>query len=311
MKNEQETQSNVHEQPNPQIEQLLNRLLRQPQRVWRVLEYSSAYMGLIAAAEVISVMLVLSLPQSTAPLVAGLVTFTIYANDRLTDVDSDELVNTARSEFVRQHRQELYILAAMSYGLALTLAALGGPLAFGLSVIPGCLWVLYAVDWVPNPTLGFGRLKEILFLNSALVAAAWAATIVFLPIAVTEAPIDSASVVLFLYFFFGTFIGAEVSNVRDVVGDRAIGVATVPVVFGIHRTRYILQALNLLNLAILLVALSSSIFSLSALVALATGLVGPAVVIWLLGRVQNERGLSLALEYSRIPVLITLPILSF
>jgi len=150
-----------------------------------------------------------------------------------------------------------------------------------------------------------------LFLNSALVAAAWAATIVFLPIAVTEAPIDSASVVLFLYFFFGTFIGAEVSNVRDVVGDRAIGVATVPVVFGIHRTRYILQALNLLNLAILLVALSSSIFSLSALVALATGLVGPAVVIWLLGRVQNERGLSLALEYSRIPVLITLPILSF
>ncbi|NIB99275.1 hypothetical protein [Halobacterium sp. R2-5] len=120
----------------------LARVLAGAKRLWNTLVYSSAYLSVITVVEVGIAMAVLSLPLSPAPLVVGLVTFAVYANDRIADVDDDAVDKLAQAAFVRRHRDALYVAAAAAYGTALAVSMLGGPLA----LLPGGFWVLYATD---------------------------------------------------------------------------------------------------------------------------------------------------------------------
>lgn len=283
-------------------------VLARCRRTWAVLEYSSAYLALIAMAKTCIVIFVLSLQMSLAPIVAGLITFAIYAIDRLIHVETDRESTPRRAAFVRQHEDSLYALAAVAYGLGVALSVLGGPVAFGLALLPGGLWIVYARDWVPNTERDTRRLKDILVVNSALVAAAWAIPVVVVPIAFADATVGPAAVVLVVYFFLGTFANVEVANVRDVKSDRQDGVATLPTVFGTARTRQFLYALAALTTIVLGYAAFGGYLSATAATLLATGPVLLLGVIALLGRVRSGEVLALGAEFTRLPVFLVLAV---
>ena len=44
------------------------------------------------------------------------------------------------------------VLSAASYGLAIAVSILGGPLALAITLVPGAFWILYASDWLPAVT---------------------------------------------------------------------------------------------------------------------------------------------------------------
>lgn len=280
----------------------LQRLVTAGERVGNALVYSSTYLAVIGMAEVLIVMYLLSLPMSPAPLVVGLITYAIYTNDRLVDIDSDAASNPDRTAFVVEYRVPLYVSAALAYGVAVALSAFGGPIAFGITILPAAVWVLYAIDWVPTGGFSFQRLKEILFVNSVLVAAAWAVTIVFLPVAYANTGLTPTVGIIFLYFLLATFVNTEIANVRDIASDQTAGVSTLPVVLGIERTRSVLYGITLLTAGILGLAHVVGLLSTVAVGILSVGLVGLFGVIAGVGRIENETGLSLAAECTRLPV---------
>lgn len=291
--------------------QVVRWLVARIKTAWKILEYSSAYLAILAALEVLMVQLLLSLPLSPAPAVVGLITFAIYANDRLTDLSTDAVSNPHRTAFVRQYHAILYVFAAVAYGSAVALSVLGGPVALAISLIPAIAWVLYAIGRVPLLKRPFRRLKEILVISSVTIAVAWSLTIVFLPIVFAGGAITPSVWVLFGYLTLGTFVCSEISNVRDIESDIESGVSTLPVALGIRRTRHVLYGIILLITAMIGLATDGGHLTSTSAVALFLGLVSLTGIVVLVGRSQNERLLSVAGEFTRMPVLGVLVLVSY
>ncbi|WP_251327985.1 UbiA family prenyltransferase [Haloplanus pelagicus] len=281
-------------------------LRRGGERIKDALLYSSAYLAVIAAVEVATVMAALSLPPNPAPLVVGLVTFAVYAGDRIADADTDELDAPERTAFVRRHETALSVLSAASYGLAVAIAVAGGPFALAITLLPGAFWILYATDWLPALGSTFKRLKDVLVVNSAVVAGAWAIALLFLPLAFADAAVTPTAAVVFVYFFLDTFVNTEIPNVADVAGDAAIGVSTMPVVFGVRRTRQILYALDVALIAFLVAAFYGGLLSTSLTIAAVAGLGYALVLAALVGRTDDHGRLGVAGEAKHLFVFAVL-----
>ncbi|WP_435062178.1 UbiA family prenyltransferase [Halobaculum sp. EA56] len=275
------------------------------ERAGDALVYSSAYLAAIATVEVAIAMTLLSLPPNPAPVVVGLVTFAVYTNDRVADVDTDAVSDPERSAFVRRHRDLLYVLGAVAYGLAVAASVLGGPATLAVTLLPGVFWIAYAADWVPEAATRVRRLKEVLVVNSAVVALAWATTLTALPVAFTGAAVTPATAVVFGYFLLRSFVDTEVPNVGDVEADRAVGVNTLPVAFGVPATRRALWALDLVTAAGVVWAAHAGVLSVGPAAALCVGLAYSLVVTGLLGRADDDL-VSLAAECEYVVVMAAL-----
>jgi len=265
-------------------------------RLWLGAKYSSAYVSVLAMTEVGIGMLVLGLSPNPAPAVIGLVTFAVYTNDRLTDVETDAFTNPSKAQFIRRYGRYLYPLTALAYGGAVTIAVTGGPAALGLTLLPGAFWIVYASDYLNGLSRRFYRMKEVLLLNTAIIAFSWAITITGLPFAFASEPLSPAAAILFAYFFLRVFVLAEVSNVADREGDERIGVDTIPVVFGTDGTRHALYLVNLLTAALLGGALLAGLFVPLLVVPLVVTTAYSTLVVGLVGRRENAAVLAQFVE---------------
>jgi 4-hydroxybenzoate polyprenyltransferase len=258
------------------------------------------------------VMALLSLPMGPAPFVVGLVTFAVYTNDRITDVDTDAISNPRQARFVLRHKRPLYVLAAVAYGVAVALSLLGGPVALLLTLIPGVFWAVYASDWGTSTGLHIRRLKDVLVLNSTVVAVAWAMTVTFVPLTFAGRGLSPAALVVFGYFVLRDFTNTEIPNVADMEADRSEGVSTIPIVFGLTRTRQILYGLDLLTAALVGYAIYSGYLPTLLGVGLLVGLAYSLVLVTALGRWGQDTLLAKASEWEYLValcvMLLTVPL---
>lgn len=273
-------------------------------RIRDVLTYSSAYLVFIAMIEVLTVHVVLSVPLNPAPLVVGLVAFSVYVGDRIADAETDELATPERSAFVTRYRTPLSVATALAYGIAVALAITGGPAALAITLMPGAFWILYASDWLPAVGIHFDRLKQVLVVNSALVALAWAIAVVGLPLAFADASVTPLAAVLFVYFFVDTFVNTEIPNVRDVEADAAIGVSTLPVAFGVDRTRHVLYGIDLALIGFVAVAFATGVVATAVAAAILVGLAYALGVAAFVGRTTAFGRLEAASKLKHLVVLV-------
>jgi 4-hydroxybenzoate polyprenyltransferase len=271
-------------------------------RLKHFLVYSTLYLVCIAMVEVATVHLVLSLPLNPAPIVVGLVTFAVYAGDRIADAETDAISNPKQSGFVARHRSVLSVLTALAYGLAVAVAVTGGPPAVAITLVPGAFWILYASDWLPGASAFASRLKEQLVVGTGVVSLAWALSVVALPLAFADAPVTPLAGVLFGYFFVDTFVTTEIINVRDVEGDAAIGVDTLPVVFGVEGTRRICYGLDLLLVGVVSTAIAAGVLSLAAGAAVLAGLVYALGLAYFVGRSERHARMGIAGQLKHLVV---------
>jgi 4-hydroxybenzoate polyprenyltransferase len=211
--------------------------------VLAVLVHASVLDGVVAAVKVLTVTLVLDLPITPAIAVGGLVAFAIYASNKLVDAE-DEINAPDRARFVAAHRDALIAATAAATALAVGLAAHGGALEIALTLLPAVAAVAYSV---PLPGVD-RRLKDVLGVNNLLVSVSWALPVVALPVAWADAEFTATAGVVFAFYLGQTVVAFEVRNVRDVAGDRAEGVNTLPVVLGVPTTRVVLYAIDALAL---------------------------------------------------------------
>lgn len=247
-------------------------------------------------------MVVLSLSPNPAPIVVGLVAYAVYVGDRISDVKYDPDATSDRSAFFGRHRRILSITSAGAYGLALALSALGGPLALGITLVPGVTWILYAVDLSETMLAPVKRLKTVFVLNSVLVALAWATAMVFLPLAFAGATVTPIVVILMVYFFVDIFVNTEIPNVRDIDDDTRNNVSTFPTIVGVTRTRHLLYAINSLSILVVVgAAIGGFLPALFASILLA----GRAIAVLLnsrVGRSEDYRRLELLGEMNYLLV---------
>lgn len=262
-------------------------------RAKRVVLYGQLYLAAIAVAMSITVVIGLSLPPNPAPIVMGLVMFSVYVGDRIKDIESEESATAERQRFFRRHEKKLSVLSAGAYGLAIGFGVYGGPLSFLLTLIPGVFWVLYATDFLPSISAPLKRVKSVLVVNSGFVALAWSVPLIFLPLSFTGESFSTVAFVIFVYFFLDIFINTEIPNVRDIKEDKENGVSTIPVVYGVRRTRRILYALDIFLVTFLVMAYIDGVLSTAFAVATLLGLLYALVIAGFVGRTRDYGLLTL------------------
>lgn len=276
------------------------------ERMGAAFVYSSAHLAVVSVVEVVLAMALLSVPASPAPAVGGLVTFAVYTGDHLSDLDAEEVSDPERAAFLYRHRGALYVLGAAAYSVGVALSVLGGPVALFITLLPGVFWLVYASNWVPRVVASFRRLKEVLLVNTALVALAWATSLTFLPLAYADRAVTPTAVAVFGYFFLRSFVDTEIPNVFDAATDRAAGVATLPVTVGVAWTRRALYGVDLLTGALVAGATAGGLLAPVLAAPLLLGVGYSLGVTALLGRADVGETLSVAAEFEYLLVAVAL-----
>ncbi len=173
----------------------------------------------------------------TLLIASSLCIFSIYSLNKLSDIKEDSINNPERVGFIKKYKSIIIFAVIASFIASILISFLQNPFAVLIMLFPFLMGIFYSIK-VSNI-----RLKDIVGIKNFTVAVSWAVIGAFLPLAVNFG--DFILITLIFYFFFiRVFIGSIASDVRDIEGDRASGVRTIPVVFGMHRTKIFLLLLN-------------------------------------------------------------------
>jgi len=194
---------------------------RKPARALALAEafaYSSGLAAAIGAALALAVGRVLGSPDPRhAAAIVGFGAFTIYAVDRLRDVELDRPSSPLRTAFVLRHRSALVAASALSaLALAALLASAPPPVA-ALGVAIGAVGLLHR------------RLKRSARWKIGYVASAWTAACVGIPLLAGASAVDrraAAAAALATIVVGGSLVANLIaSNLRDGKRSRSVGSA--------------------------------------------------------------------------------------
>jgi len=225
----------------------------------------SLVQGVVAAAKTGFALALLGVGTALPAVVVGLVSVAVYTANDLADLEEDAINSPEHSSFVAAHPGVVAALAVGTFALGAALAWWGrAPLALAVACVPLAASLLYSLPVTP----GGRRLKDVFAANTALVALAWAVTVTGVPLAFAGQPVGPVAVAVCLFFYLRSFISVEVFNVRDISGDGATGVDTIPVVLGVPRTRLVLALFEGCSLALVVALMTVPSVALVALAAL-------------------------------------------
>jgi 4-hydroxybenzoate polyprenyltransferase len=182
-----------------------------------------------------------------------LLAFSVYSLDKLSGIKEDSMCMSQRSWFISCNKKILIYITITSYVIAVTLAGLKNILALLVIISPICIGLLYSIK------ISKVRLKDIPALKNISISTSWALVGAFLPLSV-----ESKSFILVaLLFYFGfikCFINTVLFDVRDIEGDNMNGVRTIPVIFGLRKTKRLLLVLNSTLMPWIIICLSGRFF---------------------------------------------------
>ncbi len=261
-------------------------------RFLEALILSNAFLSLGIAFTAFS-LIYLSSPISDLSilLVVFLMTFSMYSLNRLTDEGEDRLNNPKRGPFVSKYRFFIIALSITAYLLAALIALLKNLSTFLFVMAILIISVSYSVRIVPirlSKITRFRRLKDLFVGKNLAIAWVWAMTMVFLPLSYMSLEILTlSSACLFMFIFMRSLINTTFFDIRDIKGDRASSVKTIPAVFGVRKTILLLIIFNLIISSLLVCAVllgllpqSASILHVSTLYSL--------VYLHLIGKVNMD-----------------------
>src|SRR4030042_6329071 len=195
-------------------------------------------------------------------VVMFLIVFSVYNLNRKTDEAEDALNHERRFRITKKFERHFLIAAIGAYLIALIIAASYGLAAFCVVTIPLVSGIFYSVPVLPK-WCGYRRLKEIPGMKNLVVSAAGALAFSLVPVYLGTSVPGAGSLIVLLFIFCWTFVGSVLPDIRDRIGDSATGVATIPVLVGVARSRPILTLMTISAGAIILL-LGSTIIPLPA-----------------------------------------------
>jgi 4-hydroxybenzoate polyprenyltransferase len=171
-------------------------------------------------------------------LASFLIAFSVYSLDKLSNLEEDSISLPKRAQFISRHKKLFIYVTVASYAFAIVLACLKNIVALSVILSPLLIGLLYSLK-IANV-----RLKDIPILKNISISASWAIVGTFLPLAVSFEPDLIRIIIIFYFCFIKCFINTVIFDVRDIEGDSANGVRTIPVILGLKTTKILLIFLN-------------------------------------------------------------------
>ncbi|MFC4438227.1 MULTISPECIES: UbiA family prenyltransferase [Natrialbaceae] len=206
----------------------------------RLLVHSNLFISLAAASVVITTVVLAGFPLDPVPFfIVFAVTLFVYTVNRFTDLEEDEENVPQRAAFIKRYGR--YWLAI---GAGLYLATVGAAVALSL---PGAGFLL--IPPVVAVVYSLGGIKRVFLVKNLFVGLAWG--LIPLGVGIYYGRLWTLEIqFLAAYVAAMITIAAVIFDIKDIVGDRAEGIPTVPTRYGPRRTRIVTQAANLLAAAI-------------------------------------------------------------
>ncbi len=173
--------------------------------------------------------------------------FVLNLFNRIADVPEDKKNGVAGTGFVEQNAGALMRIAT----LALAISFIGArPLGTPLMVLRAAFHIGgFAYSF---PTVG-RRIKEIFLVKNVFSGALFIISVIGYPLALRDATPPLPEVIGLALFFLPLEITYElIYDLRDVEGDAAAGLVTLPVKWGAQRTRAFIDMLLAASAAVLL-----------------------------------------------------------
>jgi 4-hydroxybenzoate polyprenyltransferase len=207
--------------------------------------YSSLFLGAAAVGMAYTSCFIQNI-EFTIPLAAvlSMIVFSVYNLNRKTDEAEDALNHEQRFSITKRFEKQFFIAAIIAYVVALIVSASQGIAAFAVVTIPFVSGIFYSMPILPR-SWGYRRLKEIPLMKNLVVSTAWAISFSLVPVYMTGSVPGIPTLIVFLFIFAWTFVGSVLPDIRDRTGDSAIGVATIPVLIGVPKSRILLTIINL------------------------------------------------------------------
>ena len=173
-------------------------------------------------------------------LASFFVIFAVYCMNNLTDKNEDEVNSPEKASFVNNNKKTLTLAVGSSYIIAIILGLLDNIYAVFILLVPLFAGIVYSIQVSPK----LPRLKDIFAVKNIIIALSWAIATTFIP-AINTPNISWAIIIPTFYFFFvKSFVNSVVCDIRDIEGDTASGIITLPVGIGKEKTKKILSVLT-------------------------------------------------------------------
>jgi 4-hydroxybenzoate polyprenyltransferase len=216
---------------------------------------------------------------------AGLDWFLIILMNRVTDIDEDRQNGIRGTERVARRRTAITLGSFALLVGSIAATHLVWPSVTPWRIAVQAIGLAYNYRLVPTPR-GWSRFKEIYFFKNFGSSVLFVLTCFVYPLAIAAddgvaRTLAAAPIVALVLFFIPFELTYEILyDLRDLEGDRALGVPTYPVVHGPRRARQIIDALLAGASAVLLAAVLAGWLGLRELLML----VAPAVQLVLYRR---------------------------
>ena len=115
-------------------------------------------------------------------------------------------------------------------------------------------------------------------MKNIVVSSSWALAFSLVPVYLGASSPNGASMIVFLFIFCWTFVASVLPDIRDRSGDSATGVATIPVLIGVSRSRGFLTVINM-SAGVIILPLGNTIIPFPAQVIVLASLVYSQVCI--------------------------------
>lgn len=213
---------------------LLRRLSLSARASVAFLVHSNVFISMASASVTVTTMCLADFPLSLGPpFIVFAVTMFVYSADRILDIDEDEQNVPRRAAFTRRYGQFF-----LGLGILLYVGALGVALALD---IPGTVFLLMPL--LVTILYSAAGLKRYFLVKNLLVGVSWG--LIPLGVGVYFHALWHPEVwFLFGYVTSMLTVAAMIFDIKDIDGDRAEGIATVPTRYGPATTRRLAQALN-------------------------------------------------------------------
>ena len=210
----------------------------------RLLVHSNVFVSVATTSVAITTAVLANLPFELLPLfVVFAATMFVYTLNRLTDLAEDEQNVPGRAAFTRRYGRAWLGLGVVLYVGAVVLALVSGVRGAPFLLAPVAAIFVYSVAGA----------KRVLLVKNLVVGASWGAIPVWMGVYYgTVASVEIAF--LFGYVTAMITIAAAIFDIKDVEGDRAEGIRTVPNVYSPRVTR---QAAALATVAIAAVVVAA------------------------------------------------------
>ena len=207
----------------------MNSLLSSAVRLFSFLVVSSLWIAFALAFRPALLCLVGGLPiDPVACLITSLVMFAIYARDKVSG-SKEDLVNNPQRAILAKY--PIKTLTTISYVAAIALVVWWDASKLFAVLVPGIGGAVYTAR------ICGVRPKDLLGVKNLIVASVSA---------VCYAGLVCGAWWLYVLAFLLVFIDTVLFDIRDIKGDAAEGVRTLPVVLGKQRTLVILAGLDVL-----------------------------------------------------------------